>query len=469
MDLTKDLDNLISIDSAKREVKDKFKKTSKVEMNLDSIERGIYHLLCGRPNSLQEISDNLDTPFYIYFDEKNVPVILMHNDSDNTYNIMLENHVASYLYNNVNDALVAKGMDDYLVPLSGCMKAVMAWMYQPNPSVNLKIVKEYPYQSRFMSDPERCYKRLNYDPVYADVLNNAPIFSEMLSRLSNHEAFCKMIGKMWIPDADRKQSIWLWGAADSGKSILQRLVMMICGGIGNTCVLSPEDFRGNHWKEPLVSKKLWLVNEATTKFVNSSAYKALTGDGTHQINPKGRSAYVAELKGVFLFSSNDKPALNADPALWVRIIPCYIAPFIGQKKDEEQLLRELQKEIPYIVGYCIQKYVKSGQSRIECDNSDLKKSQEESDWDLQNIFDSLFVVDEKHDASNPDVTCAEFQMLVDPKGNRHSQLAKLMRTFVERKYGCNTSHMKRHKGLNTRWITGIRKLTYAERQKMLGI
>ena len=478
MDLDKEIKNLISIDGKrnsekKKSVAIKYNKSQLIddEDSAAEVEISIYNLLCGNYSIVQEVIGKYEMGPRLFMDDKRTPSIFEHCKETNTYSQLQEMHVVSAVYHWYNESCKKSDiMSENTVGFGTCKKSVQAWLYQYNPSKNTRIMKDFPKQTRFKSDNKACFKRLDYDPIEVDdLLMTAPLFHSMLSRMKNSEAFCKIIGGMLDEKPNRKQSIWLWGPTDGGKSVIQKLVMKIVGGLGNTAVLTSDDFRGNHWKEPLVGKELWLVNEASVKFINSSSYKALTGDGTHQINPKGRAAYTVELRGHFLFTSNDKPAVENDPAIINRIIPCFIAPIsASERMEEEDLWQILDKEIPYIVGYCLNKYKNNGSKKIECDKSSLLEGIEDSEWSIKNIFDRWFAYDETHDEKDPDVTCVEFQQLIDPQGNVHSQLAKKMKKFVEDKYGSKTNYQKRHKGKNTRWITNIRKLTAKERADICG-
>lgn len=470
MDLTKDLNNLVKIESAKKDITGKYRKSSKgqdIEISYSEFEMGIYQMLCGKFSVIEQITGKLDEEYWIYLDEKRVPTIMRHDKERNVYQIVLEEHLASYLFDFINSRL-NENLVEEVVTWSSCLKSVNSWMYQFNSKYNNRIIKEYPKITAFKSDDTIPFQRLSYDPIECNELFfNAPIFFEMLTRMTNSEAFCKFIGKMWVRGSDRKQSVWLWGAADSGKSQIAWLMKEIVGGSLNTAVLTDKDLGGSHFKEPLINKQLWLVNEAPVKLINSSSYKSLTGDGTHQINPKGRSAYVAELKGVFLFSSNEKPVLKDDDALWARIIPCGIRKLESKMMDEDELRELLKKEIPYIVGYCIKKFKENGKVRIDCDQTSIKEAVEETEFELQNIFDQHFAVDDNC-IENPTLSCAEFQKIVDPHSHYNAGRAKVMRDFIEKKYGCKFGVRKRIEGSQTRCITGIRKLTYKEKLDLMG-
>ncbi len=106
--------------------------------------------------------------------------------------------------------------------------------------------------------------------------------------------------------------------------------------------------------------------------------------------------------------------------------------------------------------------------RVDCDTTELVESIEDSQFELQTTFDKWFCVDESSTEENPDVMCIEFQQILDPSGTRQSVIVRDMKKFIQDKYNCKVGFAKRHKGKNTKWISGIRKLTTKEKLDLWG-
>jgi len=201
----------------------------------------------------------------------------------------------------------------------------------------------------FESDDCFTYHRLDFDPIEDASLDDCPTWKEALLRMSNREAFCKRIGSFFDDKANRKQAIYLSGEKDSGKSQLIAVTASFCGsgngnGEGIYTTLSNEDLKSAHYKASLVGKRVVVVNEANSRFINSEAFKSLTGDNLHNINPKGSKMFEARLLLLIIFVSNSPPQVSSDPAIKVRLIDCRIEP-VPLPREELLPEAEYQKNV----------------------------------------------------------------------------------------------------------------------------
>ena len=449
----------------KEMTEDKFDKKDK-KLAGASLEKIIYDLLCRdhRDNLVSRIP--LKFNYYIHFSSVGDPIILKHNKSDDTFSIVVENFVVTDIFHEFNEWVKCFGKSTKLplVSSSVILSAVRSWSYQNNPKINGMILQDFPVQTRFKSEKGTCFTRLEYDPLKVDNLESqAPIFSKMLKRMSNSDAFVKKVGSFFDREGYRKQSLWLYGPSDGGKSAIQKLMQIAMGGTCNSVALTPGSMRNSFFKEMLVGKSLWLIREASAKFLNSEEYKSLTGDETHMINPKGRRMFSVDLAGHLVFSSNEKPEIRNEDALIRRVIPCLCSPVPdSEKMAEVELFARLEKEIPYIVGYCIEKYAEVGRKFIEFDDTELMEAIEDGESGFDDLLGRDFAFDSSKVGHDAEVYSSYLNMTLFPNAKPQSKDVLDFRKWLQSK-GCKCGVMIRKKGQSPkRYITGIRKLTSAE-------
>lgn len=256
---------------------------------------------------------------------------------------------------------------------------------------------ELPKTLGFKSDPELVMRRLDFDPIVctADTLQGfAPMFADMLSRISNAHALCARLGSLYDPHADRKQAVWVSGPKDSGKSDFSWLIRELAGET-DAGLLSSEDLKTPYWKAQLVGCRAAVVIEAATTFIRSDQFKAVTGDDDHSINQKNQKIYVAKLAALFFMFSNNEPKIPSDDALIERIIDCRITPVPPDIMMPKEIVREaLTKELPYIAGYCQAIYQErpSG-TRIPCNIDDLIETVDRFEARYTDVLEHLIIAE----------------------------------------------------------------------------
>ena len=459
-------------ENTKKEMKvTKFDKEQKpAKITAGEQQHIIYRVMCGNPTLLQIHGFSFVNRYRVHFDKNNNPILLKFYRESNSYQMVSEEAIASCLFGEYNE--FASSVPFAQLPFIGLdviRKGILAWMHQSNSQINKNILRKYPKQTRLLSEAGNCFQRLTYDPVKVkDLKTQAPLFYGMLSRMeSNSEAFCQKIGSFYDPDAYRKQSLWLYGDSDGGKSAIQALIIKMFGGESNCVGMTPGLMSNTFFTEILVNKQLWIVREATSDFINSDSYKSLSGDDSTLINPKGKSMYSIDLKGHFIFATNQSPSIKNERALLRRVIPVHILPLREEDKLPDKILWErLEKEIPYIASYCIDQYMKvKGNGFIKFDDSALIEEIESNDWEKQALFDAHFKYDESAEGSSEkvDVSASMLVSIVDPHGNARTQKVKEFRKWLKERYNCNCNFMARKHGRSQRFITKIRQLTNSEK------
>jgi hypothetical protein len=342
------------------DIKDKQKKRTKKEDNADTGDKEdtVIHLkastierdLCGLLEGIvPPLLSNMPAFPYRFENMRSEP-------RDKSVQLQIENNTATL----VNIEYIAAKLRLYVQDLSGpmcgdyaisqtvCEKIVEAW-------TKLYIHRDkLPKPLGFKSDPEICIHRLNFDPVPTslfDLRKNAPQFHDYLERMTNSTAFCMRVGSLFDSRAHRKQSIWVEGPKDSGKSQLAAALTMVVGKAFT--VISEEDLQEKFWKESIVGKRLVIFNEISPKFIRTAAFKNLTGDALHRVRPFGGGSFQTYLYPILFNFSNDSPLVQGEAATTERLIHCQLAIIPEEKRiNEFSVLEKFEREIPYFVNYC---------------------------------------------------------------------------------------------------------------------
>jgi len=279
---------------------------------------------------------------------------------------------------------------DYNVPYEKCLAIVRSWAHQTTH------MRQLPKSVGFRSDPAIVMARLDFDPVTVpsgQLAAFAPLLAGMLARVeTNSDAFCARIGSIFDPDADRKQAVWVWGPADSGKSQFSWVIEVLSGD--NFAVLGREELKTSYWKAQLVGRRVGIVQEAPASFIRSDAFKAATGDGRHSISEKYEKAFVANLNALFFLFSNDPPEIPHDEALKLRVIDCRVAPVPpSEMMGEVDFRGELAKELPAFVGHCLAAYEALPKGlRIPCKKEGLDDIIDQFEADYLDLIESHYVI-----------------------------------------------------------------------------
>lgn len=332
-------------------------------------------------------------------------------------------------------SLVNVTPDGYDVTFSQAIGVAKRWKW-----VTDRPLKSWPKAVAFNSDNSACFSRLNFDPAPSYQMTDFPIISEMLSRMTNANAFSTVLGSFPFPESSRKQVIWLHGQTNSGKSfLLNNLVSKVCGGQLGTATFSGEALSGAHWKEPLLGKSLLVINEASAKFIRSDSFKSLTGDDLHMINPKGLKMFQGRIGCRIFFSSNEAPEIPNDEALKSRIIECEMTEVPKESRvNADELEKMIEKELPFYIAYCMDLYLKSGGKDIESDQTGINQAIADYESDLQFTFDRCFQVEE-----GAILTSNEVQLYLETfLDYRKGITLPRMRAFIAKTYGIKAKQMK---------------------------
>lgn len=298
--------------------------------------------------------------------KEDVPLII-EVSKDNTAELVSVDYVATCMRSYLK-LLVDKKKKKYNLPTKRLYEPVEEWRS------TYRHMKELPKAIGFLSDKDTVFHRMGFDPKPIDratLEKEAPIFSDYLSRMTNADAFCARVGSIFDLRANRKQVIWITGEKDCGKTnLIEFLAMMV----GTAYVpIDSDSFKEKYWKEPLIGKRVALVDDATPEFLRTTNFKRITGGKLHQVRPFGGKSFQAKLEPLFFFTSNADPEMPNDDALIGRVIFCHIQK-IKQRMAEYKILAQLAAEMPFIGSYCWSKWKEVPEGdEITTEKKDLAK------------------------------------------------------------------------------------------------
>jgi hypothetical protein len=201
----------------------------------------------------------------------------------------------------------------------------------------------------------------------------------------------------------------------------------------------------------LIGKRVVCCSEASVGFMNSSAFKALTGDGRHTINPKGKQIYTAALDPLFFLFSNDPPEVDGKDEIIERIIDCYLEKPKCDLLPEHEYQALLKAELPRFLGYCRELYKGYEGKRIPCEKEGLNKAIENGESEYIDMFHSHWILEKNAETS---ANMVRRQLEID---RVNSQSQKKAHRIWEKEFGITKE--KRH---GCYYFIGMRKRTSCE-------
>jgi hypothetical protein len=455
-----------------RAVPSKYKKKKQASFELGDIkaaesEHIIYLSLCGLESPLFTLNGIRgflkDHPYRVFFDPQQTPVILGSKD-DGSWEITSIDTVSSDVFHQYNSLqMTYPGLP--AVSLHNVSRGVKAFLHQRANQINKNIMTEWPKAIAFKSEEKACFRKLDYDPqpcTLEELEEKAPIFNSFLKRSTNNEALLLKIASAFR-DRCLKQSLYIHGVGNSGKSTLMSAIAKALGGESNTLFVNSSFCKGRFWKSSLISRSIVVVEEADLGGMLADEWKSITGSKNHSVEFKGRDPITVTISGHWFFLSNH-PIKHDDDALLARLIPITVSKLDNNKiKSTDNILKGLDKEIPYFIGYCLNLWDEKGGDDmpwIKFDEEELKNAKEDSEFYVRSIFESHFAWDsEAIKAADCRVTTT---MVLQASGDLSGKGkgAAALKDFLIKK-GCKVV-TKRVGKRTIRYFTGIRKLSSYE-------
>jgi hypothetical protein len=299
----------------------------------------------------------------------------------------------------------------------------------------------------FASDSSVAMRRMDFDPVpctLQELRTHCPEFVSILERIRGKEsdeatcwdlaeAWAARIGSLYDPSASRKQSVWMYGPANGGKSLIATFISWLVGN--NASDLSMATItRQEYWKAGLAGKRVVSVMEAATGWIDRPDFKAITGDRRHTVRQIWGAETSIELDAMFFFYSNENPEIHRDAATMFRLVPVYM-PGIpdGERMAEQELLDKLKAGARYIVGYCQGVWAKRRRpdNSISLGNDYIEHHVEQGEADYHSFLGSVL---ERRNNRNKGINCNDFKIMCGWHGFNHQDIKRL-KAMLERDYG----------------------------------
>lgn len=301
-----------------------------------------------------------------------------------------------------------------------------------------------------LSQPGLTLSRLPFDfKTEASVLD-CPLFSELMSRTTNAEAFMVWIGSLFDPEAYAQQYVWVRGEGGDGKSTLLDILHEVFGTAGfGTRPPSSERF----WTINLVGKRLVVFSDCNNAgFVRSGLFKSLTGGDAIEVEIKNGPCFNVKMRAKYIFSSNKRPRISSEAADMRRIIYCEVAPHAGL--EDVHYKRKMAAELPWILGLCWDLYrEKCGSGyRIKSDNAQALELAASTEEKHELLFDLYF-----EEASNTEyINISTIQQIFKERGINCNKEQSDFYEYIERAYGVTRKKSVCDDGKQRRFLYGIR-------------
>jgi phage/plasmid-associated DNA primase len=326
---------------------------------------------------------------------------------------------------------------------------------------SMQTLEEKPQLLKFSDDPGLCFHKIPFKSDDGDE-DKCPLFMELMNRTTNSQALRAFIGSLFLPDSDRSQYVWLWGAGMNGKGCLLRLLQKILNGCFASEIVPG---RGNRfWTAGLLGKRLVCFPDCDEpEFPSSGFFKMLTGGDYVRCENKGQAPFSALLDAKYMFLSNDQPILEDSKADMRRAIFCELGPIIGNVDPRYE--EKLWQEAPHIVANCVIQYAQNVRSRhIQVEQNSFEHVTAVNSDTMQSIFDQHFEFCYREGVppkQQPYITGSEMQTvltkgaLLKNKTERSRFLAYLRAKYNVQSQvfrGKNNDLIRGYLGLKPRWF-----------------
>lgn len=194
------------------------------------------------------------------------------------------------------------------------------------------------------------WQRLNFDPVEIEIPD---LLTKLLARTSIEEArsLVLWLGSLLDYRFPRSQYLYLHGDGNDGKSTLIAMLVKLLGTQG-VAMMRSDDFADAHSTTVLEGARLAIfADENSASFMSRGRFKALTGDDTLTINPKGLPRRNIGLHCKVMVASNYAPHVQGGRADLRRIIPVKLSPIPANESSHAQGLAFVEQG-PAIMQFC---------------------------------------------------------------------------------------------------------------------
>ncbi len=371
-------------------------------------------------------------------------LIYVENDNKIVRNVA-DAYLNSLIADYWNKTLPSGDRPVYLGSLSAdnCDKTRKLW-YALAPA----ITKPFPLVT-WASDPRPSHHKVPFDPLpIAEITGRAPLFFELLGRMTNAHAFMAFIGSLFDEHSQRQQYVWIYGDGMNGKGALIRAIQSVLGDVISS--EQPPSRDSKHWTVGLMGKRLVVFPDCEDpSFARSGLFKSLTGEDRIRVEIKGGAILFMDMPTKFLFTSNKKPDISPIKADLRRIIFCPIKPVVHEIDNYEATLAT---EVPYFISACWHHYlqVTKGNPRAEIRSASVMEVTElaaRNEIDCESFVDAYIEVIDS-EVQNPEldnnkrthIRCGDMFKLMNHLGFRRDRTRLI--EYMARKHGIQLKNIK---------------------------
>ncbi len=279
-------------------------------------------------------------------------------------------------------------------------------------------------------DEALAFHRIPFLPTDAPT----PLWDEIMGRMGNSKAFKTWVGSLFNSKSDRQTYVWLYGEGQNSKGAIIRALERTFG----TAYKAEQvpDRRDKFWSYWILGKRLVVFSDTNdVGFPATGFFKSLTGGDTVRMEIKGGASFSSALTAMFLFASNDRPAISSEKADLRRSILCELTaingdPLVGYEDA-------LWLEMPAFIAKCLVFHVEHGPGAIQSSTEALENwvgsIEDKYQWALNHHITIVKDIDSLQTHEKAHVLATEFTIFVEWLfKDRHDRLE--FKKFLERKH-----------------------------------
>jgi hypothetical protein len=211
------------------------------------------------------------------------------------------------------------------------------------------------------SNPAVCRNRLPYDIESLDfdeAMTKAPTWKTYFDRTNDALSICQYIYEVCTAQGSYKQSLWLHGVTNAGKSTLAIVIKEIFKHEKACVVLNPKTELSHGHTRFLIAKMhgsaLVCWDDSPASLASNEEFKAITGSRLQSCEEKGRRAVPVTLSCRHMVTSNSRPEYRLDDekeanAMATRFVEVEITE-AEPPEDWEAWKEALKKEFRWVLG-----------------------------------------------------------------------------------------------------------------------
>lgn len=243
--------------------------------------------------------------------------------------------------------------------------------------------------TRWLDEPGLTYRRLPWIKESGDT----PTWNDLLSRMSNNQAFIDWIGSLFFEESHLHNYVWIYGEGGDGKGAINRFLAKVFG-TSYRSKSAPTTDRGGavdkFWAYNLIGARLAVFPDCeNATFTTTGFFKSLTGGDPVEVEPKGSMGFTTHLNTRYAILANCKPAITSAKSNIRRIIYCEMQP---TEQDWRGVEDKLWAEGGYFLSQCIDNYLSKYPQHgpLETDHTALYGVIDENEQHIENFFLEYF-------------------------------------------------------------------------------